>query len=125
MGTARAGNVIGGGDFSANRLIPDFVRHLDRREVLTIRRPNATRPWQHVLDPVSGYVRFAEALFTDELDSGESLNFGPSIGTQDYSVRNVLDLLMPYFDEVNVRYESSDLGNIERVASVESRESKG
>ena len=113
VGTARAGNVIGGGDFSVNRLIPDFVRHLDRREVLTIRRPNATRPWQHVLDPISGYVRFAEALFTDEIDSGQSLNFGPSIGIQDYSVRNVLDLLMPYFDEVNVRYESSDLGNIE------------
>lgn len=113
VGTARAGNVIGGGDFSINRLIPDFIRHLDIDKPLIVRRPNATRPWQHVLDPISGYVRFAEALYRGEVSSGESLNFGPSQAHQDYSVKNVLNLLSPYFDTVDLKFESSELGQIE------------
>lgn len=86
LATARAGNVIGGGDWSAERLIPDIVRAVQRGEAVLLRRPEATRPWQHVLDPLYGYLLYAEALFVRrELPGG--LNFGPledekiSVGT--------------------------------------------
>ena len=113
IGTARAGNVIGGGDFSANRLIPDFIRHLKSGESLIIRRPNATRPWQHVLDPINGYVRFAEALYFDEMATGESLNFGPSSGSRGYAVKDILNLLRSYFEKINIEYKASSLGDVE------------
>lgn len=77
VGTARAGNVIGGGDWSADRLIPDIVRAAQKQEGVTLRRPEATRPWQHVLDPVHGYLRYAEALHAGKVGLPESLNFGP------------------------------------------------
>ncbi len=78
MATARAGNVIGGGDMSANRLVPDIARSLSRREALALRHPTATRPWQHVLDPLGGYIALAEALFADESRAlPTAFNFGP------------------------------------------------
>lgn len=77
VGTARAGNVIGGGDWSADRLIPDIVRAAQRQDSVVLRRPEATRPWQHVLDPVHGYLRYAEALHAGCPGLPESLNFGP------------------------------------------------
>ena len=79
VATARAGNVIGGGDMSIDRLIPDFLRAYDRDEHLVLRNPLATRPWQHVLEPVSGYIRLAEMLSSDTgLNYATSWNFGPS-----------------------------------------------
>ena len=78
LASARAGNVIGGGDWAVDRLIPDFLRALDAGEILRIRDPLATRPWQHVLEPLSGYLMLAERLFTDGLDYAEAWNFGPS-----------------------------------------------
>jgi CDP-glucose 4,6-dehydratase len=78
LASARAGNVIGGGDWAMDRLIPDFLRALDAGEILRIRDPLATRPWQHVLEPLSGYLKLAERLFTDGLDYAEAWNFGPS-----------------------------------------------
>jgi CDP-glucose 4,6-dehydratase len=88
VATVRAGNVIGGGDWSEDRLIPDAIRaHTDNRS-LTIRNPRATRPWQHVLEPLSGYLVLAERLCLDpELAGG--WNFGPS----DSSVRSVEEVL--------------------------------
>lgn len=77
MASARAGNVIGGGDWAADRLVPDFLRALDARQVLTIRSPLATRPWQHVLEPLSGYLMLAEKLFTEGPGFAEAWNFGP------------------------------------------------
>lgn len=77
VGTARAGNVIGGGDWSADRLIPDIVRAVQKQDSVVLRRPEATRPWQHVLDPVHGYLLYAEALFGRAAGVPESLNFGP------------------------------------------------
>jgi len=65
LASARAGNVIGGGDWAADRLIPDFLRAMDAGEILKIRSPQATRPWQHVLEPLSGYLMLAERLYTD------------------------------------------------------------
>ncbi|MDX8469577.1 CDP-glucose 4,6-dehydratase [Mesorhizobium sp. VK23B] len=77
VASARAGNVIGGGDWSADRLVPDFLRAIDRNEKLVIRSPEATRPWQHVLEPLSGYLLIAEALWRDGVGFAEGWNFGP------------------------------------------------
>jgi CDP-glucose 4,6-dehydratase len=78
--TARAGNVIGGGDWAEHRLIPDFFRALDAKDTLVVRSPNAMRPWQHVLQPVSGYLRLAEALVDEGEQYATSFNFGPEDG---------------------------------------------
>ena len=77
LATVRAGNVIGGGDWAADRLIPDFLRALDTGKTLHIRSPNAIRPWQHVLDPVSGYLLLAEELVKQGADYADAWNFGP------------------------------------------------
>lgn len=77
LGSARAGNVIGGGDWSADRLLPDFLRAIDAGQTLSIRYPNAIRPWQHVLEPLSGYLQLAERLYIDKDAFAEAWNFGP------------------------------------------------
>ncbi len=78
LASARAGNVIGGGDWAADRLLPDFLRALDAGAKLQIRSPNAIRPWQHVLEPLSGYLLLAERLFTQPKIFAEGWNFGPA-----------------------------------------------
>lgn len=77
LASARAGNVIGGGDWAVDRLIPDFLRALDSGQVLTIRSPRATRPWQHVLEPLAGYLTLSEKLFVEGKAFAEGWNFGP------------------------------------------------
>ena len=77
IASARAGNVIGGGDWSPDRLIPDCIRALKNRSTIEIRSPRATRPWQHVLEPLSGYIRLAVALGDGTASTGSSWNFGP------------------------------------------------
>jgi CDP-glucose 4,6-dehydratase len=76
LASARAGNVIGGGDWATDRLIPDFLRAIDAAQSLIIRSPDAIRPWQHVLEPLSGYLLLAEKLFTDGMPYAEAWNFG-------------------------------------------------
>lgn len=78
LASARAGNVIGGGDWSQDRLVPDILRAFERNESVVIRNPLATRPWQHVLEPLSGYLLLAERLFTDGRAFAEGWNFGPA-----------------------------------------------
>lgn len=78
LATARAGNVIGGGDWAADRLIPDFIRSLLNGRVLKIRNPSAIRPWQHVLEPLGGYLLLAQKLCEDGRRFSQSWNFGPS-----------------------------------------------
>ena len=77
LASVRAGNVIGGGDWAVDRLIPDFLRAMDTKETLRIRSPNAVRPWQHVLEPLSGYLLLAERLVADGVAFAEAWNFGP------------------------------------------------
>lgn len=77
MASARAGNVVGGGDWSDDRLVPDCVRALAADSPIVLRRPEATRPWQHVLEPLSGYLTLAGNLLSRTITSGESWNFGP------------------------------------------------
>lgn len=91
-GRARAGNVIGGGDWAADRLIPDFVRAMAAGKEIVVRNPDATRPWQHVLEPLAGYLDYAEALTIGD-SAPEALNFGP--GPEDIqSVRQVVEGLV-------------------------------
>ena len=77
LASARAGNVIGGCDWAVDRLVPDFLRALDAGQTLAIRSPLATRPWQHVLEPLSGYLMLVERLFTEGQGFAEAWNFGP------------------------------------------------
>ncbi len=78
VASARAGNVIGGGDWAEDRLIPDFLRAIDKKQTLNVRSPSAIRPWQHVLEPLAGYLLLAENLFTHGQQYAEAWNFGPS-----------------------------------------------
>jgi CDP-glucose 4,6-dehydratase len=78
IATARAGNVIGGGDWATDRLIPDIMRSILNNKTINIRSPFAVRPWQHVLEPLHGYLLLADQLYTDEGQSGGAWNFGPS-----------------------------------------------
>jgi len=77
LASVRAGNVIGGGDWADDRLIPDFLRAVDAGETLKIRSPDAIRPWQHVLEPLSGYLLLAERLVVEGAAFAEAWNFGP------------------------------------------------
>ncbi|MES1180396.1 MAG: CDP-glucose 4,6-dehydratase, partial [Verrucomicrobiota bacterium] len=83
IASARAGNVIGGGDWSLDRIVPDSIRSLQRDEAIPVRNPSATRPWQHVLEPLSGYLWLAGTLAQPDLvgaeakDVSTSFNFGP------------------------------------------------
>lgn len=77
VASVRAGNVIGGGDWAADRLIPDLVRAFGRRESAVIRNPASIRPWQHVLEPLNGYLMLAERLF-DDRNAADAWNFGPA-----------------------------------------------
>ena len=79
IGTARAGNVIGGGDMKANRLVPDIIKSIKNNNKILIRNPNSTRPWQHVLEPLSGYLILGQKLINKNLkiSTYPSWNFGP------------------------------------------------
>ena len=85
LASARAGNVIGGGDWANDRLIPDFIRSITKGEILKIRSPYAIRPWQHVLEPISGYLNLAAKLYTDGPAFAQAWNFGP----EDNDAKNV------------------------------------
>jgi CDP-glucose 4,6-dehydratase len=92
IASARAGNVIGGGDWSEDRLIPDAIKAFEHGQALNIRNPLATRPWQHVLEPLSGYLVLAQALYQDGPKYMGAWNFGPR--TEDAKpVKKVVDLL--------------------------------
>ena len=90
LATARAGNVIGGGDWSPDRLIPDCVRALESRQPVSLRYPDAIRPWQHVLEPLSGYLALAEALVRSPEKAPHAVNFGPDPASF-CTVREVVD----------------------------------
>jgi len=77
LATARAGNVIGGGDWSEDRLIPDLIRGFQTNQPVRIRMPKAVRPWQHVLEPLHGYILLAEQLLAQRAQAASAFNFGP------------------------------------------------
>ncbi|MBF4395341.1 CDP-glucose 4,6-dehydratase, partial [Vibrio anguillarum] len=77
LASVRAGNVIGGGDWAEDRLIPDMLKAFSNNQTVEIRSPHAIRPWQHVLEPLSGYLTIAEKLYTVGPGFAEGWNFGP------------------------------------------------
>jgi CDP-glucose 4,6-dehydratase len=105
LASARAGNVIGGGDWSADRLIPDAVRAWQANQPLVIRNPHATRPWQHVLEPLAAYMTLAEQLWAKPALAG-AYNFGPA-PDQHASVAKVIELASSPTDYCLVSYEDN------------------
>lgn len=89
LASARAGNVFGGGDWQVDRILPDCVRHLERGEPIIVRNPHAIRPWQHVLEPLSGYLLLAEKMYDKPTTYASAWNFGP----EDSSFLNVGSLV--------------------------------
>ena len=94
VATARGGNVIGGGDFSTDRLIPDIIRAISRNEDVMLRYPAAIRPWQHVLDALAGYLMLGEALMKDASTHSKAYNFAPSQIDSAWSVEAIAGLFI-------------------------------
>lgn len=99
VASARAGNVIGGGDWSDDRLIPDAARSVMDKKPLVIRNPKATRPWQHVLDCLHGYLLLSSQLLEGNRNFARAFNFGPS-SDSNLAVKEVLDRLQKYWPEL-------------------------
>lgn len=97
MATARAGNVIGGGDWAEDRLIPDCIRYINQNKAIEIRNPIAVRPWQHVLEPLSGYLLLGQKLLETGKDYAEGFNFGPN----EESVLKVSEVAQKIIDNYN------------------------
>lgn len=96
IASARAGNVIGGGDWSEDRLIPDAIRSFEEHKTLVIRNPLAVRPWQHVIEPLSGYLVLAQSLYQSGNDFASGWNFGPD-EIDARTVKEVIDLFAKYW----------------------------
>ena len=108
LASARAGNVIGGGDWSEDRLIPDAIKAFEANLPLMIRNPMATRPWQHVLEPLSGYLILAQALYKQGSPFASGWNFGPR-DEDNRSVQEVVDLLISgWGDSARWKQEGSE-----------------
>ena len=97
VATARAGNVIGGGDFSNDRILPDFIRSLLKNKRLILRSPNSIRPWQHVIDPLYGYLLLLMKIYKKEVATNNGFNFGPK-KSNNKSVNDVINLINKDFN---------------------------
>ena len=104
--SARAGNVIGGGDWSDDRIVPDCIRALLKAEPIPIRNPTATRPWQHVLDPLHGYLMLAGRLLQRDADAVGSWNFGPTLPAN-VTVLQVAEQIVSRWGKGTIRTEAS------------------
>lgn len=96
IASARAGNVIGGGDWAKDRLIPDCIKAILEEKKVLLRNPNAVRPWQHVLEPLTGYLLLAEKLYTEGVKYGDGWNFGPHENDAK-TVKEIVELLCKYY----------------------------
>lgn len=101
VATVRAGNVIGGGDWSKDRLIPDCIRYIESGKPIEIRNPTATRPWEHVLEPLSGYLKVGQKLIDDPKRFSTNFNFGPTISSNK-TVLEVVRRLVDYYGKGEV-----------------------
>jgi CDP-glucose 4,6-dehydratase len=103
--TVRAGNVIGGGDWAINRIIPDCIRAIQNNLPIKLRNPNATRPWQHVLEPINGYLMLGALLYTNPESYSGSWNFGPST-SEVRTVKEVANDIISYIGKGSVEIEN-------------------
>jgi CDP-glucose 4,6-dehydratase len=106
IASARAGNVIGGGDWASDRLIPDIVRAFSTNQSVSIRNPDAIRPWQHVLEPLQGYLMLAQRLYSDGVNFSAAWNFGPD-DSDAKSVRWVTERLSEYWAGSQIEYHQN------------------
>lgn len=124
VATARAGNVIGGGDWSLDRLIPDYIRAKYNSLQLSIRNPNAIRPWQHVLEPVVAYLILCQNIYTDPSNYSEAWNFGPN-ETDIISVSELLAILQNHSEsKVNINYEQDSVKHEATLLKLNSTKAK-
>ncbi|PWJ43311.1 CDP-glucose 4,6-dehydratase [Sediminitomix flava] len=103
IASARAGNVIGGGDWAENRIVPDFFRAINKGKEIYLRNPNATRPWQHVLDPLSGYLQLAAMLWENKESYQGGWNFGPATQSH-FSVKDLAEKMIQYMGHGSLSY---------------------
>ncbi|WP_229724515.1 CDP-glucose 4,6-dehydratase [Winogradskyella forsetii] len=108
LASGRAGNVIGGGDWSSDRLIPDIIKSVENQTSVEIRNPFATRPWQHVLEPLSGYLLLGWNLLLGKKEYAEGWNFGPNLDNN-LKVNEVVNKAEKYWDKIKYRV-STDIG---------------
>ena len=108
VATARAGNVIGGGDWAKNRVIPDCIRSWEKEETVKIRNPHSTRPWQHVLEPLSGYLHLGQRLSKNNEFNGESFNFGPLPENDPPVLELIEQIVKHYFEGNRMLFETVD-----------------
>ena len=113
--SARAGNVIGGGDWSKDRIIPDCIKSIIENKPVFIRNPNATRPWQHVLEPLSGYLLLAQKLLEDPKKYSSSFNFGPSTN-EEMSVDEVAKKLFFILEKGELKYDLQDNSKVHEAS---------
>ena len=114
IATTRAGNVLGGGDWAQDRIIPDCVKALTKSEEIIIRTPEATRPWQHVFEPLSGYLWLGANLFCSEKLHGEAFNFGPDQKVNK-SVEELIDLFISHWGCGSWRKERTPIKKKENI----------
>lgn len=107
LATVRAGNVIGGGDWADNRLIPDIAKAISKKEKLLLRNPNAIRPWQHVLEPLSGYLLIGQKLIESKSDFADAWNFAPDTKNS-ITVGEIVEIIKGIWNDVDVEFTKTD-----------------
>jgi CDP-glucose 4,6-dehydratase len=124
LASARAGNVIGGGDFAADRLIPDCVRSCLNKTEIIIRNPYSLRPWQHVLEPLGGYLLLAEKLYNDGVVYQGGWNFGPS-EKDALSVKTIVDIFIKKWGEpANIKIEGDNVTHEAKILKLDCSKAK-
>jgi CDP-glucose 4,6-dehydratase len=122
--TARAGNVIGGGDWAKNRIVPDFVRAMLARQPLVVRNPDSTRPWQHLIEPLEGYLMLAERLVAAPAQAVGSWNFGPPADAVRPVAELVGDLVAGWGDGAAWKHERADQPHEARLLTLDSTKAR-
>lgn len=123
FGIARAGNVIGGGDFSSDRIIPDYIKSIKNRTHLKIRNKLSTRPWQHVLEPLGGYLLFATKMSNIKNKNLEILNFGPK-KNNDYKVIDVVKNLQKILPHNKIKISNEKIFKESKLLKLNSKKAK-
>lgn len=106
IASVRAGNVLGGGDWAENRILPDCIRSLEKKEPIVIRNPSAIRPWQHVLEPLSGYLKLGSLLYTNGKEFSGPWNFGPSAKSM-VTVKQLVEEIIHQWGEGEIKIKNN------------------
>ena len=119
VATARAGNVIGGGDWAEDRLIPDIVKAVHEGWETLVRNPNSIRPWQHVLEPLSGYLLLGQKLLEQKREYADSWNFGPNPDEEKINVENIVKFFQSSWSKVNYKIEKEENGGLHEAKKLQ------